>query len=118
MRAFAQRIPVAVVFLFLLPLLAGCAGTWTELGPKWAGRVSAIAATDVNHLWVATPGGGVWKSTDGGASFTWAGNYGLGDFTAVNLAIDRNDASRMYLRTWSGLLVSTDGAAHWTRTLY
>jgi len=105
--------------LLAVLFLGACAtGTWTELGPKWAGRVSAIAATDVNHLWVATPGGGVWRSTDGGTTFSWAGNYGLGDFTAVNLAIDRNDSSRMYLRTWSGVLVSTDGAAHWTRTLY
>jgi hypothetical protein len=98
----------------------GCtaSGTWTELGPQFAGRVSAIVATTASNVWVATPGGGVWKSTDGGATFTWAGNYALGDFTAVHLALDRNDPSRMYLRTVSGVLVSTDGAAHWTRTLY
>lgn len=108
-----RRLWIAV----FLVALQGCA-TWTELGPRFAGRVSAIAATDVNHLWVATPGGGVWKSTDGGTTFTWAGNYGLGDFTSVHLAIDRNDPSRLILRTWSGVLVSTDGGAHWTRTLY
>jgi hypothetical protein len=107
----------------LAALLLGCAvsacgPTWTELGPKYAGRVSAIVATSASNVWVATPGGGVWKSTDGGATFTWAGNYALGDFTAVHLALDRNDPSRMYLRTVSGMLVSTDGAAHWTRTLY
>jgi hypothetical protein len=93
-------------------------GAWTELGPRYPGRVSAIVATDVDHLWVATPGGGVWKSSNGGTTFAWAGNYGLGDFTAVHLALDRNDPSRMYLRTWSGFLVSTDGGARWTRTLY
>ncbi|HYU09522.1 MAG TPA: hypothetical protein VEK77_09090 [Gemmatimonadales bacterium] len=103
----------------ILVALHGCAtATWTELGPMYAGRVSAIAATDVNHVWVATPGGGVWKSGDGGTTFAWAGNYGLGDFTAVHLAVDRNDASRLILRTWSGVLVSTDGGAHWTRALY
>src|SRR5512142_2137282 len=96
-----------------LALVVGCTlsvscATWTELGPKGAGRVSGIVATDVNHVWVATPGGGVWKSSDGGANFTWAGNYGLGDFTDVALALDRNDPSRMYLRAWSGFLVSTD----------
>jgi hypothetical protein len=97
---------------------SACSSTWTELGPKSAGRVSAIVATNASNVWVATPGGGVWKSTDGGATFTWAGNYGLGDFTAVHLALDRNDPSRIYLRTFSGVLVTTDGAAHWTRTLY
>ena len=66
--------------LTIVAVLCCCAfrlfgGSWTELGPKFPGRVSAIVATDVNHLWVATPGGGVWKSSDGGTNFTWAGNY-------------------------------------------
>lgn len=101
-----------------LATLPAFAASWTELGPKFAGRVSAIAATDVNHLWVATPGGGVWKSSNGGLTFSWAGNYGLGDFTAVHLALDRTSAARLILRTWSGVLTSTDGGAHWTRSLY
>lgn len=104
--------------LAILSIRWACASTWTELGPPFAGRVSAIAATDATHVWVATPGGAMWKSTDGGATFAWAGNYALGDFTAVNLALDRSNPARMYLRTESGVLVSTDGAAHWTRTLY
>lgn len=107
-----------ILAVFLVSAASACAGTWTELGPKFAGRVSAIAATSASHVWVAAPGGGVWKSTDGGATFAWAGNYGLGDFTAVHLALDRNNPSRMLLRTFSGVLVSDDGAAHWTRTLY
>ena len=101
-----------------LAITAAKASTWTELGPNFAGRVSGIVATDGSHVWVTTPGGGVWKSSDGGATFTWAGNYALGDFTVDNIALDRNDPTRMYLRTFSGVLVSTDGAAHWTRTLY
>ena len=107
-----------LVLVVLLGCAASACSTWTELGPKFAGRVSAIVAPSASDVWVATPGGGVWKSPDGGATFTWAGNYGLGDFSAVHLALDRNDPSRMYLRTYSGVLVSTDGAAHWTRTLY
>ncbi len=91
---------------------------WAELGPRSSGRVSAVVATDVNHLWAASPGGGVWKSTDAGAHWVWAANYGMGDFTALDLAVDRDVPSRMYLRTWNGFWVSTDGAAHWTRTLF
>ncbi|HEX7679873.1 MAG TPA: hypothetical protein VF713_17220, partial [Thermoanaerobaculia bacterium] len=82
----------ALLCCFVLPLVGD---TWTELGPKFAGRVSGLAATDANHLWLASPGGGVWKSSDGGSTFTWAGNYALGDFTAVHLALDRNDPTRM-----------------------
>ncbi|HEV2962057.1 MAG TPA: hypothetical protein VG649_09560 [Candidatus Angelobacter sp.] len=91
---------------------------WAELGPRSSGRVSAIVATDLNHLWAASPGGGVWKSADAGAHWVWAGNYGMGDFTALDLAVDREVPNRMYLRTWNGFWVSTDGAAHWTRTLF
>ena len=92
--------------------------TWVELGPRSSGRVSAIAVLDMQRAWVASPGGGVWRTLDGGAHWSWAGNYGLGDFTALDLELDRNNAARLYLRTWNGFLVSTDGAAHWKQTLY
>lgn len=97
---------------------APSARTWQELGPRSSGRTSAIAVSDMQHIWAASPGGGVWKTVDGGAHWDWAGNYGLGDFTALDLAFDRNQPNRLYLRTWNGLLVSTDGAAHWKQTLY
>lgn len=92
--------------------------TWLELGPRSSGRVSAIAVQDLQHIWAASPGGGVWKTADGGAHWTWAGNYGLGDYTALDLAFDRNEPNRLYLRTWNSFLVSTDGGAHWKQTLY
>ncbi len=113
---FFLSIVLAAVSLSLAP--APPVRTWTELGPRSSGRVSTIAATDVQHIWAASPGGGVWKSVDGGSHWNWAGNYGLGDFTALDLEFDRNDANRLYLRTWNGFLVSTDGAAHWKQTLY
>jgi hypothetical protein len=111
------------LLLSLVVLLGGTqlqlgARTWVELGPRSSGRVSAIAASDVNHLWAASPGGGVYKTVDAGAHWMWAGNYGLGDYTALDLLRDRNNPGRMYLRTWNGFLVSTDGAGHWRQTLY
>ena len=109
---------LAVLVGVLSPAPAPPAQTWTELGPHSSGRVSGIAVSDLQHLWVASPGGGVWKSIDGGTHWSWAGNYGLGDFTALDLEFDRNEPNRLYLRTWNGLLVSTDGAAHWKQTLY
>jgi hypothetical protein len=117
-----MRLSGLAILLFAFVAVAGVATpagpVWNELGPRSSGRVSAIVAADANHLWAASPGGGVWKTTDGGAHWSWAGNYGLGDFTAVDLAFDRNAPNRLYLRTWNGFLVSTDGAAHWKQTLY
>ncbi|HEY6352512.1 MAG TPA: hypothetical protein VI636_24195 [Candidatus Angelobacter sp.] len=110
---------LGVLFLAaVLPSPVPPVRTWQEIGPRASGRVSAISVSDVQHIWAASPGGGVWKTADGGSHWSWAGNYGLGDFTALDLAFDRNDPNRLYLRTWNGFLVSTDGAAHWKQTLY
>jgi PKD repeat protein len=59
------------------------AGNWKELGPisypanntgqeNGMGRVNAIAfhPTDVNTFYVGAPSGGLWKTTDGGSSYT------------------------------------------------
>src|SRR5262249_3491732 len=53
---------------------------WTALGPApvvasgslSTGRIAAIAAhpTDANTIYVATAGGGVWKTVDGGVDWT------------------------------------------------
>ena len=105
----------AVVVLFALAVLAAPTsdGSWRELGPHFSGRVSAIAVRNANEMWAASPGGGVWKSTNGGANWSWAGNYGISDYIALDLAFDRQHPERLYLRTWNGFLVSTDGGAHW-----
>jgi len=47
--------------------------TWRQVGPAVAGgRVAAVAglASDPNLYYIGAAGGGVWKSTDGGATWT------------------------------------------------
>jgi hypothetical protein len=41
---------------------------WRQIGPFRAGRVSAVAGIPGNPavFYIGTPGGGVWKTTDGG----------------------------------------------------
>ena len=59
------------------------AGKWKEIGPlvypvnntgqeTGTGRVNAIAfhPTDANTFWAGAPSGGLWKSTDGGTTYT------------------------------------------------
>ncbi|MBV6457806.1 MAG: hypothetical protein HONBIEJF_00926 [Fimbriimonadaceae bacterium] len=62
--------------LLLVPSFA-LAQTWKELGPSpisggFNGRVSAVAcsATDANKVYVGGADGGVWRTTDGGATWT------------------------------------------------
>ncbi len=71
-------IPLAVLFALLAPA-AGAAPFpvenlhWREAGPAIAGgRVTSVAgsAHDPNLYYIGAAGGGVWKSTDGGAAWT------------------------------------------------
>jgi hypothetical protein len=115
--------------------------TWQQIG--LGGGVTTIGAirvdpTNANRMFVAaggslfSPGGvrGVYRSTDGGATFTRVLN-GVNDFTgASDLVMDPSNPSKLFAAMWdhhrewlcrcyagvgSGLYVSTDGGDNWTR---
>ncbi len=110
---------------------------WTSLGPtSWVltsnsvapglGRVSAITfhPTDPNTIFLGTPAGGLWKSTNGGAS--WSTNTdNLLVLGVSSIVIDPSNPNVMYLATGDndgsdtysiGVLKSTDGGANWNTT--
>ncbi len=115
---------------------------WTALGPAPinaqgnanTGRVSAVAAhpTDVNTIYISTASSGVWKTTDGGTSWT-----ALTDFEKTlymgHLALAPSNPDIIYAGTGEpnygpskdsflrenvysgrGILKSTDAGATWT----
>lgn len=103
--------------LILILLSLPCsAGRWSDRGPDLGGRLSAIAAhpSNPNVLLVSSPGGGVWRTTDGGASWHQPGNYGLGDYSVVHLEWDLIRGGRLYASTYSDLYATTDLGEHWT----
>src|SRR2546428_344882 len=71
-------------------------GTWTTRGPE-GGEVEALAIDPSNPdiVYCATNGGGIFKSTDGGARWT-AINRGLTDTVVLALAIDRSSPATVY----------------------
>lgn len=109
------------------------AGNWTFIGPSntsglsGAGRLNfvRIHPNNPNTIFVGSPAGGLWKSTDGG--ITWATNtdqlaqvIGCSD-----LAIDPTNTDIMYLATGDGdgadtytvgILKSIDGGLTWNTT--
>lgn len=132
-RAARQWPPVSLLLTATISL-AGVASAydWQELGPAPinigdTGRVSAIACspTDPNRFFVTGADGGVWRTTDGGTSWT-----PLTDFmptTALGaLAIDPTNENVIYAGTGEanyanhsryglGLFKSTDGGATWVQ---
>src|SRR5947209_15622366 len=57
---------------------------------------------------------GVFKSTDGGASWA-AANAGMRKLVVVSMAVDPMDSQRVYAGTQRGLFVSLDGGTTWKR---
>jgi photosystem II stability/assembly factor-like uncharacterized protein len=112
--------------------------TWRYLGLRDTHTICAIAidpknpnvvyAASMGHVFVPNPNGGVYKSTDGGA--TWRKVLFVNDDTgAVSLAMDPKNPNVLYATMWqayrtpwklssggpgSGLFKTTDGGAHWT----
>ena len=120
----------------LRPVAAPATGTWTNIGPTRAdvikngstslnqvdsGRPQTIVVDPNNAsvIYVATSGGGVWKTTNGGTSWTPITDS-LGSLSCGYLAMDPANSSVLYLGlgdpfdgTGIGIVKSTDGGATW-----
>jgi photosystem II stability/assembly factor-like uncharacterized protein len=102
--------------------------TWRSIGPTISGgRVAAVAGTpqDDQLYYLGTAGGGVWKSSNGGA--TWQPVFEKQSVAAVGaVAIDPSNENVVWAGTGeanprndvsygNGVYKSTDGGKTWTR---
>jgi len=69
------------------------------------------------------PGGGILKSTDGGATWTLLGNSVFDSVAFGSLVVDLNNANNLFVTVWygpnadsGGVYKSTDGGVTWTNT--
>ncbi|PHR71190.1 MAG: hypothetical protein COA67_07075 [Lutibacter sp.] len=105
--------------------LSTTTGNWEELGPtSWnrtsgwnpgVGRITSIVVdkTDTNHIIVGANTGGVWKSIDGGSTWTVLTDN-LSNLNVYALAIDPNDSMTYFWGSSSGnIFKSTDGGSTW-----
>ncbi len=110
---------------------------WSNIGPSSgsgnyfdSGRLTGIVIhpEDSNIIYVASAGGGVWKTTNGGASWS-PKTESVGSLGCGALAMDTSDPDTLYLGLGDphrvgflglgtapglGVLKSTDGGAHWS----
>jgi photosystem II stability/assembly factor-like uncharacterized protein len=69
----------------------------------------AIAPSDGRWVYAAIKGEGIYRSTDGGLSWTLTALNGSGQ----DILIDPADPRRVFIAVWAGVLQSTDGGATW-----
>src|SRR6185295_4856081 len=97
--------------------------SWVEYDPSNANNVWATISnfngtpnaqgTSVGHVFKSTNGGATWTLADG--SQTPGNVNAIPDIPAHSVAIDPNDNQRIYVGTDLGVFVSLDGGANWAR---
>jgi len=105
------------------------AGSWTPLGPSgWTytsgwnpgtGRISAVAIHPANEsiIYVGSPGGGLWKTNNGGANWIPLTDNNSTWMSVFALAIDPVNQDIVYMGTSTSLLLkSTDAGTTWNPT--
>jgi photosystem II stability/assembly factor-like uncharacterized protein len=101
--------------------------SWEQLGPtNWnqtsgwnpgVGRITSIAidASNENHIIVGSPGGGVWKTLDGGVNWSVLTDN-LSNIYVYSLTIDPTNSNIYYWGTRSGIIFkSIDAGATWNQ---
>lgn len=89
---------------------------WRSVGPSPPAVEAAIVSDAASQtLYLASLGGGVIKSVDGGLSFV-AVNHGLDSLTIAALAMVPNNPNVVYASTLSGVFRTVDGGANWYGT--
>jgi len=106
----------------------GVLGTWTPLGPGNVGgrtRAIIIDPTNANVMYAGGVAGGVWKTTNAGASWAPLNDF-MANIAVTSLAFEPGNSNVIYAGTGegffnadavqgAGIFKSTDAGATWTR---
>jgi len=130
--SYIEQNPAAKAMRDASMLRQTSANNWTFVGPtgapggSGAGRINFVRLdpSNPNTIYAGAPAGGLWKSVNGGASWT-----SMTDFLPIigcsDLAIDPNNSDVLYLGTGDqdggdtpsiGVMKSTDGGITWNST--
>jgi Secretion system C-terminal sorting domain len=101
--------------------------SWTELGPwgwsytsSWnpgTGRITdvSIPASDTTIIYVTSPGGGIWKSTNSGSTWAPLQDFNSTWFNMFAVTVDPSNKNIVYAGNASGNVEKTiSGGTSWT----
>src|SRR5439155_11015016 len=115
-----NSVPIVLAVLVWLGLAGSASAgvnTWTTTGPA-GGRVQSLAVDPVTTtiIYAGTDGGGIFRSTNGGASWT-AINAGLSNSSVSALAVSFASPTTLYAGTdGGGVFKSTTSGTSWSAT--
>ena len=116
--ACGRLIALFGIWFLAAGLLPG-SSPWTPLGPTGGNTYALVAdPSAAGTLYAAVYGGGVFKTTDGGASWT-PSSPALRGWSVHALAIDPAKPRTLFAGTWDqGVWKTSDGGTTWKRVLY
>ncbi|MFM2032752.1 MAG: hypothetical protein RLZZ297_1517 [Chloroflexota bacterium] len=96
--------------------------SWTDIGPgNVGGRVRALVIdpVDTDTMYAGGVSGGLWKTTDGGSSWSHLDDF-MGNLGIHSLVMDPSNRSVLYAGTGeefrgAGIYKTTDSGATWTQ---
>jgi photosystem II stability/assembly factor-like uncharacterized protein len=91
-------------------------GAWRSVGPAPPAIEASIAVdTATRTVLIASLGGGILKSKDGGQTFA-AANQGLDSLVVASLAMAQSDPNLVYAGTGAGIYKTVNGGNTWVPT--
>jgi hypothetical protein len=106
----------------------GALATWSPLGPNNQGGRTRQLVIDPNNadiMYAAAVSGGVWKTTNGGSTWSQLTDLAIPNLAVVSLAMDPKNSQVLYAGTGEGffnadaivgfgIYKTTDGGATWS----
>ena len=86
--------------------------TWSSIGPGGGGKLPSLAYAPPNTIYVGCDVGGVFRSTDGGESFSIINN-GLQNYVVLAIAVHPEIPTTVFLGTAGGIYRSLDAGDRW-----
>src|SRR6185295_2331164 len=88
MKSYRAPLITCLLLLSLAASLAAVTGSWSALGPDGGPVFSLASLPDNPQVIYAGVFAGVYKSVDGGTTWSWAGRGLDARFPVLNLTID------------------------------